>query len=169
MGVDCKITLPAAARLRDVADVLGALAGLPMVKWNFSNTEGYSAHCEGVKYSRYDLPGLEECCKIEFDAPLTGPVQQMYHFEFGADGARGITPRARSVWIAIGRGLVDFFGGSVDYNDCDDEEMDYSQPQRDDIHAEDGEEWYALQDRKLAVKPITKSQVDKCKTVAAYG
>lgn len=64
MGVDCRIKLPAAARIRDVADVIGALAGFPMHKRHFSGGhEGWSA---GREYSDKGVeikvaPGFESC------------------------------------------------------------------------------------------------------------
>ena len=52
-----------------------------------------------------------------------------------------MSPPSTAFWIAIGKGLVDFFGGKLDYNDCDEKDVDYRKPARKDIHAEDGDEW----------------------------
>ena len=170
MGMNCKITLPAACRLRDVADVIGALAGLPVQRQYFETCPGWITRVEGVECSSYAQLGLEGCAKIQYQNPMDGLDHQiMYHFEWGKDGSRGLMPSSTPFWIAIGRGLVDFFGGSVDYNDCDDSDVDYQKPEQPDIHAEDDEEWYSLQERKLAVKRITKAEIKELAKVARYG
>ena len=159
MGVNCKITLPPAARLQDVADVIGALAGMPCKQRDFGKgLKGWAAHVDGV--TAESIKGLPTCANIEFDSPVDGSRHHvMYHFEWDRHGNRGLMPRSTPLWCAIGKGLVDFFGGSVDYNDWDAIAVDYSQPARDDIHAEDGAEWYAFQERKLAVQPISAEQL----------
>lgn len=170
MGVDCGITLPPAARLRDVADVIGALAGLPMRRRQLDDRGAWAAHCEGIRYSGYEPEtGLAECAKIEFHSPtVKRDCYVMYHFEWDRYGNRGLLPRSTSFWIAIGLGLVDFFGGSVDYSDCDHSDIDYEQPARSDIHAEDGEEWDSFQSRKMEVKALTQEDLEACASVAAY-
>ncbi len=178
MGVDCKILLPAAARLRDVADVMGALAGFPMHKKHFNPpSSGWSAGREyGDKGVEIKPCGgtLESCAMIHLNNTADCQIIDgqaghyvMYHFEGSRKGERLLNPPSTDFWIAIGKGLVDFFGGRVDFNDCDDIDVDYEQPERDDIHAEDDDEWYALQNRKLAVKALTKANLKACREVAA--
>ncbi len=177
MGVDCKILLPAAAQIRDVADVLGALAGFPMHKRHFGPPlDGWIAgrdyRDENVVVKPYsDSSSLIAHMQIVINGESVDGEnghQVMYHFEGSRKGEHLLMPRSTDFWIAIGKGLVDFFGGTVDYNDCDDSDVDYQQPERSDIHAEDGEEWTEFQERKLAVKPLTKEQLAECRKEASY-
>ncbi len=39
-----------------------------------------------------------------------------------------LLPRSTSFWLSVGKGLIDFFGGKMDYNDSDDIEINYSKP-----------------------------------------
>lgn len=185
MGVDTKILLPAAARIQDVADVMGALAGFPMEKRYFAHirengrdSAGWSAgHPYGSSYVRLTpIHNMVQCAYIHLDSSELGRVmvdgerehQCMYHFEAGCNGERLLMPRSTDFWIAIGKGLVEFFGGTVDYNDCDDSDVDFARPAQKDIHAEDGAEWYSMQARKLVVKPLTQVDLDAARKVASY-
>lgn len=181
MGVSCVLTLPAAARIEDVADVMAALAGFPMQKLYFHNDPkgGWSA---GHKYPHPyltvkpcgDTFCLPACANITITAPEGEELADgerahfvMYHFEGGAKGERLMLPPSTPFWIAVMRGVIDFFGGTLAYDDCDDK-ISYRKSARKDIHASDGEQWYQLQKRKLAVNPITQAQYDFAFPLAAY-
>lgn len=73
-----------------------------------------------------------------------------------------------SFWQAVGKRLVDFFGGSVDFNDCDDIDVDYSkEPGSTDVNAPtSGEHWENFQKRILEVPRIHKDELhgDDCYT-----
>ena len=78
-------------------------------------------------------------------------------------------PPSTAFWVAAARRLVEFFGGYVDYNDCDCSERDYVVPDRPDIqHAEDGEQWEHFQARKLAVTPLSKEEIEKAAEYSSY-
>lgn len=157
MGVDCRIQLPHTARLRDVAQVIGILAGHKVT------TEEYPT-VVGIRFSTYNE--MPECCRILFEHEGE-PRQVLYHFEFNS-GNRGMLPRSTPFNIALGRALVDFFGGTLDYQDCDDVSEDYRVPARTDINAEDGEPWEQLQRRKFALQPLTAEDIAACAEFAAY-
>jgi len=179
MGIDCTFTIPAPAQLRDVADVLAALLGCPVERRPLGDGSTY-AHVAGVTFQQYGTPdgdpdrpvvayapSLPSCVSIEIATP-DGPRSFLYHYEWDAMGNRGIMPRATAANIALCVAACDFFGGSVDFNDCDDVGEDYRQPVREDIHASDGQPWQAFQDRKLAVQPLTPSDIARFSPVAAY-
>jgi hypothetical protein len=56
------------------------------------------------------------------------------------------------------RALADFFGGVLDYADCDENEADYVVADRtdDENHPEHGEPWDRLQRRIAEVRPLTR-------------
>ncbi len=162
MGIDCKIFLPAKSRVRDVADVLAALHGCEVTKQTFSGTSGgWATNVEGVTVKGSD--SVAECATILFKDRWF-----LYHFEFHNDGCRGLMPRSTASNIAAMKGLADFFGGRVDFDDCDDCECDYYVDEQPDISASDGNAWYRLQERKLSVKPMSKQQIAECEQFAAY-
>ena len=168
MGVDCRITLPPATRVRDVAMVIGALVGLPVEhRKPDSKYEGFGwASVNKITYkSNSSIP---ECCNIEWTDLDGEPRNVLYHFEFGDDGCRGMLPRSTPFWLAIGMKLVDFFGGELDKNDSDSVDCDYQKPVRNDISASDGKEWEKFQKRLLAVKPLTRADIDAEKKHASY-
>jgi hypothetical protein len=170
MGVDCKITLPPATRARDVVKVLGILAGTKPYRYDLGNTS-WAAGVEGANLFTSGVDGL---VRLRWDAPEGQPSEALYHFEWGPygrndlRGCRGLMPRSTPWWCAVAVRLVDFFGGEVDFNDCDDSDCDYSVPWREDCSAEDGEEWRAFQQRLMDLQPLTPEEIDAARAVAAY-
>lgn len=180
MGVDCRITLPHTARLRDVADVIGILLGKEAELAPLSRN---SIHCkvEGVTTKS---SAVVECAEIEIKDALWGHDGHrgdrwfLYHFEFengySTDGdyhtesGRGILPRATAINIAMAVELVKFFGGEVDFNDSDAKDVDFKAPTKKDIQACNGEGWEKFQRRMAAVQPLTKAQVAEYQKYAAY-
>jgi hypothetical protein len=73
------------------------------------------------------------------------------------------------VWCAVGTALVNFFGGHVDYNDCDDEATG---PQKTAVPVQrndpsDNPEWTALQERLMTLGPLTADNIEAHRKVAA--
>jgi hypothetical protein len=58
--------------------------------------------------------------------------------------------------------LVDFFGGEVDFNDCDATDVDYKMRRKSNKKncPEDGRSWDAFQKRLFALQPLTESDFD---------
>lgn len=164
MGVDCKYTIPAQARLRDVADVAGILLGCKVTEESLGSGRSTYAKVHGITYRTSD--DMPECIRIVY--PDSCQLALLYHYEWDLFGNHGIMPRSRARNIALCVALCDFFGGSVDFNDYDDDKDDHSAHIPDDIHAEDGDEWDAFQQRKLSVQPLTKQQIRKYEHVAVY-
>ena len=174
MGVDCKIILPANVRLKDVADVIGVAAGFKPEKspLGSSHPDSWAVRVPGVRVSSFNCQGLESCAKIELVGETMDGVKDhyvMYHFEYD-DGQRLLAPRSTAFWLGIGHRLVDFFGGSIDYQDCDDSYKDYSVPGKSDElnQPEGGDEWDSLQERMFAVKPLTKEELKRFNKLTAY-
>lgn len=179
MSVDCRIFLPPAVRVNDVADVIGALVGLKPEKRKFSQSDGYSVHVGGVNVvaTSGSVPTM---LNISLTAPdgeklVDGEQSHFvyYHFESldpAGKPCRLLMPKSTAFRIAVGRGLIRFFGGSLDYSDCDEAEVNESRKAKSVsfAHAEDGDDWYALQDAKLAVPAITREEIAACAKHAAY-
>lgn len=167
MGVDTRILLPADVRVGDVAKVAGAPAGLKPKKMPLGGVS-YGVQVIGSKVEPTTVP---EMVAINLNGCLVDGEQVhqcYYHFE-NNDGMRLLMPRSTAFWICVGRGLVDFFGGLVDYCDCDTENINYERKKpRQRNNPDDGKPWHDFQDEILAVKPITKAQLKKARQWASY-
>lgn len=185
MGVDCRITFPNNVRLRDVANAIGILAGLNPVQKHISGAlDSFFVDVPGVTTKSYNSLGLECCAQIDLTAPEGETLVDgkdthytMYHFEYESPTAdpdikmysSGISPRSTPFWIAIGKRLVETFGGSILCNDCGDNEK----PDRVvGAHwlngATNGEKWNQNQRRIFELSPVSKAEMDEARKVAAY-
>lgn len=167
MGVDCTLSLPPAARVRDVATVVGRLVGLPAVKEQL--TDAWYCKVPGVTVTNTD--SQPDCAWIKWDdAPFEPPGGWLlYQFE-GHGGSHVILLRSWAHWIALFRAVADFFGGTVEYQDCDCHGADYTACARplDEVAPEDGQPWGRFQARLYGLKPLTAAQVAECDQWAAY-
>lgn len=167
MGVDCKINLPDNVSIKNVASVIGAVCGCPAKKVPLNNTSWY-AEVSGVVV----LPtAIVEMARIQILRTTLDGVsghEVFYHFECRC--GRLLSPKSTAFWIAVGRRLVEFFGGTMDYNDCDDLECDYRVPGKtgEDNSPQDGVPWHVFQQRILDIKPITEEEWRGCDQYAAY-
>lgn len=172
MGVNCWTYLPAAVRIDDVAKVAAALIGHKSRHESIGGSDGIFAHVDGWKTTTANET-MPHCAYIVLDATIKTPAAEalrdsdgdayhlLYHFESGRNGEKAIGPKCTAVKIALCVGLVSFFGGTVDFNDCDDVDVDFRRKPKPDIHASDGEEWDRFQKRILAVKPLTQEDIGR--------
>jgi hypothetical protein len=167
MGVDCRIMLPPDVRLHDVADIIGLLAGCEKETITTKNGTYTRVKCVSIRTA-----GTPTLASIDIAKPITlkggDTAHVYYHFE--TDGNyRLMSPRSTGWWIAVGKRLVDFFGGEVDYSDCDEKEVDYKKPKpRKSNNPQDGAPWHKFQREKWATVPLTEAEVNECWTLAAY-
>lgn len=167
MGVDCRLSLPGNVRVRDVASVLGILFGLPFALEPL-NGDGVVCRVRGANVTGHaEIP---EMARIDLKAENGDPVGGFYyHFE-NPGGRRVLSGRARANVIAAFVKTADFFGGSVDFTDCDDEDADHTATDRSDEenHPEDGAAWDSFQRRMADLKPLTAKEIRAYASVAAY-
>lgn len=169
MGVDCRCYLPAWVRVYDVALVLGILSGLEKSKKPLISADGWYTEVAGVRVvSGGD--SQPQCVWIDCATVSRPRVGVLYHFEPSYGKGRLLMPRSRPFWIAACRRLVDFFGGELDYNDCDESDIDYTVPAKpwEEISPEDGPAWQALQQRLFDLEPLSEEELAWAQTVAAY-
>ena len=171
MGVDCKIYLPPATRISEVVEVLGILGGNKKTQAELggSNKGSWYVKVEDANAVSFGDSILVNCADIRFKDSNGDLRTVMYHFEGGPNGERLLMPRSRAFWLAIGKRLVDFFGGHMIYADCSDSDCDYQQEARPDIHAEDGEPWQELQQRLWNLQPLTADEIQDAIQDSAYG
>jgi hypothetical protein len=173
MGVDARIRLPANVRLGEVAECIGVLLGLKPRKEPLQHCRdgAWAVRVDGVTVTgNVTMP---TCADINIVGATIGENSKrwfLYHFEGSPNGERLIIPRSTALNIAMGRRLVEFFGGEMDYSNCDNIDCDYRiEPKgEDENHPEDGEPWQNLQERILNLPPLTEAEVAEWQEVAAY-
>jgi hypothetical protein len=181
MSVDTQVSLPAGTRLRDVADVIAILLGKPkswtaiiesqgvlggsQTKHNLKQpTEKGWTEVEGITFKVSETQ--PECCTINIDG-IGSPWWFFYHFEFGK--GPGMIGGSRAERICLHRKLADFFGGTVDYQDCDSKSVNYrvKPPAWTGRHDSD-EHFHRLQMAKWNLQPMSQEEIAKCERYAAY-
>jgi len=171
MGVDCNILLPNDVRVRDVARAIGILMGGEAIRQPFHPpSDGYSILVPGVQVKPSSMP---ECAEIRINFKAQDAVEHyvLFHFEVsGTKGKRLLSPPSTPLWCAVGTALVKFFGGHVDYNDCDDEATG---PQKTvfPLHRNDPSddpEWTAFQERLMNLGPLTAKDMKAHRKVASW-
>ena len=166
MGVDVRIYLPDGVRIGEVAVVAGIAAGLKPTKAKFS--DGWYVEVLGATASPAHIVGMAEIVIVGDLVDGEKEHRIFYHYEpYG--GGRLLMARSTAFWIVVGKKLVAFFGGCVDFNDCDDEDRNYQvDPKYPDGLPVDGKDWKKFQERMLAVKAITQKELEAADKVAAY-
>lgn len=162
MGCDTRIFLPIDVRIENVSTVMGILAGLKPKKRQISENNTITV-CEGVKIEHCGVGSLAACANIFLDHPYTNLIDGelshyvMYFFEGSDDdpNCRMMCPPSTDFWISVGRGLCKFFGGKIDYNDCDSIDIDESFPKPRHSNRPDDAEWQQFHDAIYDLKPVS--------------
>lgn len=177
MGVDCNILIPSDARARDIVTVLGAIVGCPVTKHTFgmgNGKESYAAKVSDrhIEIENPDSPLLVGSPTIDiYKRTIDGVAHHhvMLHTESHHGLYKVMCPKSTAFWIAVGRRLVRFFGGQMVYSDCDGKVNFKCKKPRRWNDPEDGKAWRDFQDAILAIKPITKEDLENCAKYASYG
>ena len=174
MGVNVHCKLPGDVRVDDAADVIGILAGLPIVDHHTIRDQlGFAIHVpeateETETYSTVAGVKINGCSQgfpmvdITLDGNMVDDTQAhhwYWHFE-GDNGTRFFNPPTTGFWIAVCRGLVDFFGGEMIYADCGDSLCDYRQQAIHSNETDNDMVYEQMQYRKRHLTPLTKSDLE---------
>jgi hypothetical protein len=167
MGVDCKIFLPPQVAVDYVACAIAIAGG---AKWENRVIGG------GQPFEVVEVPSLSvkagsviTLVDVSFrDDTRDVPHRIFYHFEFGTRGERGLMPRSHPYWLAVGKKVVDAFGGRLDYADCDDQYNDYEAPLRWPEDWESNAGFEKLQDILRSITPVTDDDMRAMLDHSAY-
>jgi len=176
MGVNCKIMLPNNVTLSDVAKLLAMLSGQQPRKESLQGGS-WSIRVDTICYRTHNFSPT--CVDIEWIQPdrgidthyLEGGLRSvMFHLEPDHGSHRLMIPPSTAWWLAVGKRLVDFFGGELDYNDCDIPDVDYRKRKKSNQEnsPENNPEWEVFQTRMYNTKPITKKEVKDMVKHASY-
>ena len=160
MGVDCRIILPGDVMVRDVANAIGIIAGIKPIKREL--TAGGKDGSWDVDVPGVTVEGsktMPQCCIIFLrsdkglvDGEMAHHV--MFHFEYYSD--RLLMPRMTPFWVAVGKRLIEFFGGMLDKCDCDEVDADIVERQQYPNSPESDKPWQEFQERLFNIKPLRK-------------
>lgn len=176
MGIDTHIYLFSNVTARNVVNVIGVLGGCRPYKKHFDDkhpSNGWSTWVEGASL---ETTGCPEMARMVF-RPDRGDfahggsdwASAFYHWEPSAPyrSMRLLSPQCCDHWIAIGVCLVRMFGGHVDFNDSDSSDVDFQVPMKpdDEVSPSDGAAWYAFQETLLALKPLSRDDIETINNV----
>ena len=173
MSVSCNIYLSSDARTRDILDVMGILLGHNKSKKYFDRGGGYYCEVENIDYNfpvkmkNQPVAEFKNIYTMSVDVPemfiiriQKNPIDKiddhMAFFHYDTEpGMKLISGGNNEFWNRIGKGLVEFFGGWVDYNDCDDIDKDFeSDGMRENNAHEDNLGFYAFHQDMLDLLPL---------------
>lgn len=174
MGDSTHIYLPHSAQLRNIANAIGILAGLKPETQKIEGSDGFFFDVPGVSLKPTSSFGVVE---IFFEAPagqclIDGRERHFVYFHFEGERGTGdirkydrvsLNPPSTGFWQALGRKLVDTFGGEVDYVDNDSIEFNYSRRPNRLNGACAGDAWDKHQRRIFDLKPLTKADLKAAK------
>ena len=189
MGVDTKIYLENHANVEKVYDVIARTLGAELKKYSskgLSNLDvdepSWNGNDWNVSVIHDSRNGFKYVRPTYFDLTLYDVCGQHYHTlffydvddnEYAQNGERLLNPNASGVWLAIGKKLVDFFGGKMLISDADSwedpnnwyvkEEGTYSKKIN---HCDD--RWYAYVNALDKTLPLSKEDLLEFKDKCAY-
>tara|TARA_B100000949_G_C14214101_1_gene421556 strand:- start:557 stop:1132 length:576 start_codon:yes stop_codon:yes gene_type:complete len=177
MGVNVTCTLPADVKVKDASEVMGILAGLPIKEEYIEGRNGqegwYYVTVPGVEVTRTSSLAMVDIL-IKGDL-IDGQSNHYYYWHFeGHNGTRSFGPKSTAFWIAVCKGLVDFFGGQLIYNDCSSSLCDYRKASRysnstDGFMYDHGDDlYYSMNQRKRNLKPLTLADLKAVHQYASY-
>jgi hypothetical protein len=172
MGVNVKLLLPAAAKVRYVSLVAAALLGNKkemVTVYNYSKpftsvkVDGVSVEPSSVaELANIKIVLNKENFLAKQISQWDGDIYNLtYHFEADNGGERLIMPACVDVKQALCVGLAKFFGGIVDLCDCDDTYVDYTFPEQPDIRVGIDANFHSFMNRLDKLKPLTERDVER--------
>jgi hypothetical protein len=170
MGVNANILLPENVRVRDVACVIGVAAGLKSVRSLIDG--GFYLCVPGAKVTSTSVVSMAQIMLVSDDGTTLIDGEEVhfcfYHFETDEQTGRAINPTSTPFWLAIGIKLVDFFGGHLIAQDCEESAYNYKRPPVYEKMPDDGQPYFDFQMAMEAVVPITQKDLDEVRSFAAY-
>ncbi len=120
MSVNTHIELPGHVCIRDVANAIGILAGLPIIE--VARNHNKFRLVKGVYFSGF-VSAAPQCVFIDLLEELVDGStchRAVYGFESyeDSDYQRALTAASSPFWLAIGFRLIEFFGGRLICQDC---------------------------------------------------
>lgn len=186
MGVDSKIYLKNHASVEKVYDVMAVILGAEKTFKGEDDVdfkeESSPTNTWRIKVNHSNGDQLEYKAPTYFDIRVNdncgNTFSSLFFYDLDDDkyaqnGEKALNPRASATWIAIGKKLVEFFGGKLMYADCEDgndpknwliNEKGLYSPEIN--HCDD--RWYNYHNALSKIKPLTAEDILENKDVCAY-
>ena len=179
MGSSCNIFLSQDARIQDVTNVIGILLGQKKAKVQFQSGDGWycdvdsvltvypmdskmgvivaKKHNENIQLKATYLPDMVSIVIEKNNLDKEHHNGTWFYHTDREDGLIEIIGGASEFWQKLGRGLVEFFGGYVDNNDCDDIDKDFEavKPRKTNGHYSNAD-FEAFQEDMWNLQPLTQ-------------
>jgi hypothetical protein len=189
MGVDCNIRLPLDVPIDEVGEVVAALAGVSFKVDEFS---AGGSDQRTLRVARFDKNNLEyvpsKYSPGMFDIILKNKkgladgedTHTVYFFHCSHDCLDGkvynvMSPHSTPFWCAMGKRLVEFFGGVVVFSDCDSEKGKNVYRRKRSCPVDkwgripsDGKVWQEYQDAIINMPKVSEKELREAWGVAAY-
>ena len=167
MSENCTIFFPCDARVGDIHTAMAILSGLP---WAWKDLGGgrdphQYVEAAGTKVNTFEhAPGMLE---LELRGPMVDGDEvhsATWHYQGDAGFHQLNCGNATPYWQALAMRLVDCFGGTVDFNDCDSSDIDYVAPHPGwDLLHRRNEDYVRMQRLLAELVPLT---IEDLKAVA---
>jgi hypothetical protein len=152
---------------------MGILAGLPKEKVFFNDGSNFYVKVKGAEIKSTAIPEMVEIVLKATDGLKLLDESEyhfcFYHFENADSKYISLNPPSTPFWIAIGMGLCEFFGGKIDFDDCDDKDIDrtYKKPRtRNNPH--DNDEYHKFQKQIWKLESLGIDELVLAKGYSAY-
>ena len=167
MGCDCNIYLQGDALSHDIMSVLGILLGFEKTQESFDYSSKFDhVVVKDVAYAysdrdHYKIFAQSGSCPEHFLIEiLENPLDKewhMLHCHFQPKYLL-LSGGSSNFWKTVGIELIKFFGGYIDYNDCDTYDMNFSAvcPRIKGNRHENDPEFHLFQEELWALQPIKK-------------
>jgi hypothetical protein len=181
MGCNTHIFLPTDVGPHEVRTVIGILAGLKAERLKFDRSNGTHVRVTGAEEPGGIYSGFET---LLFKAPKGDTLvdgDETHFCNFHRMSRRNghlwncLTPTSTPFWCAIGRRLVEWFGGVVEFNDCGSAKAPNvfrrarSCPvDRYGLLPDDGKAWETYNDALMKLQPLSRIDLKRGWKVAAY-
>lgn len=172
MGVNCYVRLATDVQAKDAALAIGVLAGLPAVYKNQSDGR-YWTTVDGANDKATESSGYSNIIlqATSGNSLVDGEKSHFAAFFYCNRSNNKISnmlyPTSTPFWCAVGKRLVQFFGGEIVFSDCEAEKgLNVYRSKRHcpvDEHGlipHDGEPWRDYHKAVAKLKPVTKSEMN---------
>jgi hypothetical protein len=161
MSVNTHIYLQSDVRGLDVAKAIAVLAGLPVISRDYGWT------VQGIT-----SPMIEPTFELK-GSMIDGEDTHRFYVHYESDDFIGhdrlIMPPSTAFWVAIGRRLIEFFGGVLIYQDCASLDGDEHHVRSWHYPQEaDDEGCFELSARICALQPLSRAELESAEEVAYY-
>jgi hypothetical protein len=165
MSVNCNISIPVDVDEGQVSEVVGVLAGLNARIESLIHGNGTHVEVDGVEVRATSVPGMAEI--VLRGKMADGESAHSVNFHYCSRSRRGkivnfLHPPTTPFWCAVGKRLVDFFGGEIVYDDCREEKgknvyrAKRSCPvDRQGLIPDDGKPWRKYQLAVVALRAVS--------------